>query len=121
MLSSLNLNRSQCKKSIDRKTVNDRTLYPSRSLPIISGTLLLCDLSGAGRFDEKRTEDIMRDIYIRAPEVRMERDYQVSIWNFAILVSRAGDKYHLQGSFRDSVFLVASLPSFWARRHWHLR
>lgn len=71
-----------------RKTLEDRTIYVSRPLPISVGTPVLCDLGEARIGTDTQYGDIMPDIY-RATEVilGMEWDYKVDIWNVGMVVS----------------------------------
>ena len=70
-----------------RKTLEDRTIYLSRPLPISYGTPVLCDLGEARLGTDQQIGDIMPDIY-RAPEVilNMSWDSKVDIWNVGMVV-----------------------------------
>ncbi|KAF7122249.1 hypothetical protein CNMCM5793_000206 [Aspergillus hiratsukae] len=71
---------------VPRKTLEDRTIYLSRPLPISYGTPVLCDLGEARLGTDRQQGDIMPDIY-RAPEVilNMTWDYKVDIWKDGVL------------------------------------
>ncbi|KAJ9292808.1 hypothetical protein DTO271G3_8383 [Paecilomyces variotii] len=75
---------------VPRKTLEDRTIYLSRPLPISYGTPVLCDLGEARLGTDQQRGDIMPDIY-RAPEVilNMIWDYKVDIWNVGMLLIMA--------------------------------
>ncbi|KAF2756508.1 protein kinase [Pseudovirgaria hyperparasitica] len=70
-----------------RKSLDGRTIYLSRPLPLSFGPPVLCDF-GEARFGEGvHRDDIMPDVY-RAPEVilGMKWSYSVDIWNAAMVV-----------------------------------
>ncbi|RDL30360.1 uncharacterized protein BP5553_10238 [Venustampulla echinocandica] len=71
---------------VPRKSLEDRTIYVSRPLPISYGAPVLCDLGEARLGTEQQQGDIMPDIY-RAPEVilNMTWDYKVDIWNVGMV------------------------------------
>ncbi|KAL4788916.1 kinase-like domain-containing protein [Aspergillus venezuelensis] len=69
-----------------RKTLEDRTIYVTRPLPISYGTPVLCDL-GKGRIGTgNQRGDIMPDLY-RAPEV--------DIWNVGMVIWDLFEHHHL--------------------------
>ncbi|EKV11657.1 Protein kinase, putative [Penicillium digitatum PHI26] len=72
--------------SVPRKILDARTIYVSRSLPISSGTPVLCDLGEARLGTDQQQGEIMPDIY-RAPEVilNMRWDSRVDIWNVGMV------------------------------------
>lgn len=69
-----------------RKTLEDRTIYLFRPLPISFGTPVLCDLGEARLGIDQQQGDIMPDIY-RAPEVMLDMtwDCKVDIWNVGMV------------------------------------
>ncbi|KAJ9214878.1 hypothetical protein DTO166G4_3470 [Paecilomyces variotii] len=81
---------------VPRKTLEDRTIYLSRPLPISYGTPVLCDLGEARLGTDQQRGDIMPDIY-RAPEVvlNMTWDYKVDIWNVGMLIWDLFEHRHL--------------------------
>lgn len=72
---------------IPRKTLEDRTIYISRPLPLSFGTPVVCDFGEARIGIDNQQGDIMPDVY-RAPEVILEMnwDYKVDIWNIGMVV-----------------------------------
>ncbi|PLN86365.1 kinase-like domain-containing protein [Aspergillus taichungensis] len=81
---------------VARKTLEDRTIYTSRPLPISLGTPVLCDLGEARVGTDQQQGDIMPDVY-RAPEVilGMTWDYKVDIWNVGMVVWDLLKRRHL--------------------------
>ncbi|RAL01305.1 kinase-like protein [Aspergillus ibericus CBS 121593] len=98
---------------IPRKTLEDRTIYLSRPLPISYGTPILCDLGEARLGTDNQTGDIMPDIY-RAPEIilNMSWDYKVDIWNVGMVIWDLFQHSHLfrarnpQGKLDDEQHLA---------------
>lgn len=72
---------------VPRKTLENRTIYLSRPLPLSYGTPVLCDLGEARLGIDHQEGDIMPDLY-RAPEVilNMTWDYKVDIWSVGMVV-----------------------------------
>ncbi|QQK43716.1 protein kinase, putative [Penicillium digitatum] len=66
--------------SVPRKILDARTIYVSRSLPISSGTPVLCDLGEARLGTDQQQGEIMPDIY-RAPEVILNMRWDSRIWD----------------------------------------
>ncbi|KAF7169144.1 hypothetical protein CNMCM5623_001931 [Aspergillus felis] len=81
---------------VPRKTLEDRTIYISRSLPISYGTPVLCDLGEARLGTDQQQGDIMPDIY-RAPEVILDMtwNYKVDIWNVGMVIWDLFEHRHL--------------------------
>ncbi|KAL4780116.1 kinase-like domain-containing protein [Aspergillus varians] len=81
---------------VPRKTLENRTIYLSRPLPISYGTPVLCDLGEARIGTDQQQGDIMPDIY-RAPEVilNMTWDYKVDIWNVGMVIWDLFEHRHL--------------------------
>ncbi|KZF26784.1 kinase-like protein [Xylona heveae TC161] len=81
---------------VPRKTLEDRTIYLSRPLPISFGTPVLCDLGEARLGTDGQQGDIMPDIY-RAPEVILDMswDYKVDIWNVGMVIWDLFEHRHL--------------------------
>ncbi|GIK07106.1 hypothetical protein Aspvir_002761 [Aspergillus viridinutans] len=81
---------------VPRKTLEVRTIYISRPLPISYGTPVLCDLGEARLGTDEQQGDIMPDIY-RAPEVilNMTWDYKVDIWNVGMVIWDLFEHGHL--------------------------
>ncbi|PYH94469.1 kinase-like protein [Aspergillus ellipticus CBS 707.79] len=79
-----------------RKTLGDRIIYLSRSLPISFGTPVLCDFGEARLGIDQQQGDIMPDVY-RAPEVILDMtwDYKVDIWNIGMLIWDLFEHRHL--------------------------
>ena len=75
---------------IPRKSLDCRTIYLSRRLPLSFGPPVLCDFGEARFRGEDHRDDIMPDVY-RAPEVilGMKWSYPIDIWNVAMVVSRS--------------------------------
>ncbi len=69
-----------------RKILLDRSIYCSRTMPITSGLLKICDF-GAARIGEKHVGDVMPGVY-RAPEIimGMEWNSKIDIWSFGVMV-----------------------------------
>ncbi|PYI11487.1 kinase-like protein [Aspergillus sclerotiicarbonarius CBS 121057] len=69
------------------QTLENRTIYLSRQLPISYGTPILCDLGEARLGTDNQRGDIMPDVY-RAPEIilNMSWDYKVDIWNVGMVI-----------------------------------
>ncbi|KAJ5362917.1 hypothetical protein N7541_003761 [Penicillium brevicompactum] len=81
---------------VPRKTLEDRTIYLSRPLPISYGTPVLCDLGEARLGIDQQQGDIMPDLY-RAPEVilGMSWDSKVDIWNVGMVIWDLFEHRHL--------------------------
>lgn len=71
-----------------RKSLDGRTIYLSRPLPLSFGPPVLCDFGEAWFGKRVHRDDIMPDVY-RAPEgiLGMKWSYSVDIWNVAMVVS----------------------------------
>ncbi|RJE18249.1 CMGC protein kinase [Aspergillus sclerotialis] len=65
---------------IPRKTLQDRTIYVSRPLPLSYGTPVVCDFGEARLGIHCQQGDIMPDIY-RAPEVILDMSWDYKIWD----------------------------------------
>lgn len=83
----LQYERNELDNPSPRKSLDGRTIYLSRPLPLSFGPPVLCDF-GEARFGEgDHRDDIMPDVY-RVPEVilGMKWSYSVDIWNVAMVV-----------------------------------
>ncbi|KAL4784407.1 kinase-like domain-containing protein [Aspergillus varians] len=82
-----NFEQAEFEAPVPRKTLEDRTIYVSRPLPISMGTPVLCDLGEARLGIDQQRGDSMPDIY-RAPEVILDMmwDYKVDIWNVGMVI-----------------------------------
>lgn len=82
-----NFEQAEFDAPIPRKTLEDRTIYLSRPLPISFGTPILCDLGEARVGTDRQWGDVMPDVY-RAPEVILDMawDFKVDIWNVGMVV-----------------------------------
>ncbi|EAW06693.1 protein kinase domain protein [Aspergillus clavatus NRRL 1] len=121
---------------VPRKTLEDRTIYLSRPLPLSYGTPVLCDLGEARLGTDQQKGDIMPDIY-RAPEVILDLswDYKVDIWNVGMVIWDLFEHRHLfrardpEGKLNDGYHLAemqavlggAPPPELLARSEWSLR
>ncbi|KAB8213320.1 kinase-like domain-containing protein [Aspergillus novoparasiticus] len=98
---------------VPRKTLEDRTVYLSRRLPLSYGTPVLCDLGEARLGTDQQKGDIMPDIY-RAPEVILDIswDYKVDIWNVGMVIWDLFEHRHLfrardpEGNLNDGYHLA---------------
>lgn len=70
-----------------RKVLQDRTIYTSRSMPITSGLMAICDFGAARMGRAKYDGDVMPGVY-RAPEIIMglEWDFKIDIWSVGVMV-----------------------------------
>jgi len=81
------MEQAELEKPSPRKTLSDRSIYLSRTMPITSGLAMICDF-GAARIGEKHSGDIMPATY-RAPEVilGMGWDTKIDMWSVGVMVS----------------------------------
>ncbi|PKY06388.1 kinase-like protein [Aspergillus campestris IBT 28561] len=91
-----NFEQAEFDAPIPRKTLEDRTIYITRPLPISLGTPVLCDLGEARVGIDQQRGDIMPDVY-RAPEVILDMtwDYKVDIWNVGMVIWDLMERHHL--------------------------
>ncbi|KAL3469759.1 kinase-like domain-containing protein [Aspergillus californicus] len=88
--------KAEFKAPVRRETLENRTIYLSRPLPMSYRKPVLCDLGEARMGTDQQQGDILPDIY-RAPKVilNMTWDYKVDIWNVGMVIWDLFEHHHL--------------------------